>query len=60
MALRKIALRHRLFGVCEGHACREIHLLHLSDATSHEEHFINKVRRCVPAGIQVDAACRGK
>lgn len=41
-------------------ACREIHLLHLSDATSHEEHFINKVRRCVPAGIQVDAACRGK
>lgn len=23
MALRKIALMHRLFGVCEGHACRE-------------------------------------
>lgn len=41
-------------------ACREIHLLHLSDATSHEGHFINKVSRCVPAGIQVTAACRGK
>lgn len=23
MAMRKIALMHRLFGVCEGHACRE-------------------------------------
>ena len=23
MDLRKIALMHRLFGVCEGHACRE-------------------------------------
>lgn len=23
MALRKIALMHRIFGVCEGHACRE-------------------------------------
>ena len=23
MALRKIALMHRLFGVCDGHACRE-------------------------------------
>ena len=21
--MRKIALMHRLFGVCEGHACRE-------------------------------------
>lgn len=41
-------------------ACREIHLLHLSDATSHEGHFVNKVSRCVPAGIQVTAACRGK
>lgn len=39
-------------------ACREIHLLHLSDATSHEGHFINKVRRCVPPGICIDAACR--
>jgi len=39
--------------------CREIHLLHLSNATSHEGHFINKVRRVVPPGIQVTAACRG-
>lgn len=23
MALRKIALMHRLFGVCEGHTCRD-------------------------------------
>lgn len=23
MALRKIALMHRLFGVCDGHACRD-------------------------------------
>lgn len=36
--------------------CREIHLLHLSDATSHEGHFINKVRRSVPQGIAVTAA----
>ena len=35
--------------------CREIHLLHLSDATSHEGHFINKVARAVPPGIQVTA-----
>lgn len=40
--------------------CREIHLLHLSDATSHEGHFINKVSHCVRPGIQVTAACRGK
>ena len=39
--------------------CREIWLLHLSDATSHEGRFLNKVRRCVPPGIQVRAACRG-
>lgn len=37
--------------------CREIHLLHLSDATSHEGHFINKVMRAVPPGINV-TACR--
>ena len=36
-------------------ACREIHLLHLSDATSHEGHFINKVTRAVPDGITVTA-----
>ena len=41
-------------------ACREIHLLHLSDATSHEGHFVNKVSRCVPPGIKVTAACRSK
>lgn len=37
--------------------CREIHLLHLSDATSHEGHFINKVTKAVPDGIVV-RACR--
>ena len=36
-------------------ACREIYLLHLSDATSHEGHFINKVSRAVPPHIQVTA-----
>lgn len=36
--------------------CREIHLLHLSDATSHEGHFINKVKRAVPPGIHVTAS----
>lgn len=39
--------------------CREIHLLHLSSATSHEGHFINKVSRIVPPGVAVTAACRG-
>ena len=38
--------------------CREIYLLHLSDATSHEGHFINKVTRVVPNGIQVTACGR--
>ena len=37
--------------------CREIHLLHLSDATSHEGHFMNKVARAVPNGIEI-TACR--
>lgn len=36
-------------------ACREIYLLHLSDATSHEGHFINKVRRAVPPHVKVVA-----
>ena len=36
--------------------CREIHLLHLSDATSHEGHFINKVARAVPRGIEITAS----
>lgn len=34
---------------------REVHLLHLSDATSHEGHFINKVTRAVPPGVRVTA-----
>ena len=37
--------------------CREIWLLHLSDATSHEGHFINKVKRAVPTHVKVNA-CR--
>lgn len=36
-------------------ACREIHLLHLSDATSREAEFISKVERKVPRGIKVKA-----
>ena len=36
--------------------CREIYLLHLSDAMSNEGRFLYQVRRCVPPGIQV-AAC---
>ena len=35
--------------------CREIHLLHLSEAVSHEGHFINKVARAVPPGIEITA-----
>ena len=35
--------------------CREIHLLHLSDAISHEGHFMNKVARAVPNGIEITA-----
>lgn len=35
--------------------CREIHLLHLSDATSREAEFIAKVERRVPRGIKVKA-----
>lgn len=36
-------------------ACREIYLLHLSDGTSHEGHFINKVLRAVPPDIKITA-----
>ncbi len=36
-------------------ACREIHLLHLSDATSREAEFIAKVARNVPKGIKIKA-----
>lgn len=39
-------------------SCREIYLLHLSDATSHEWHFINKVQRAVPGYIKVTACAR--
>lgn len=35
--------------------CREIHLLHLSDATSREEEFIRKVTWAVPKGIKITA-----
>lgn len=35
--------------------CREIHLLHLSDATSREAEFISKVKREVPKEIIVTA-----
>lgn len=38
--------------------CREIWLMHLSDATSHEDFFINKVRHVVPAHVQVRACGR--
>ena len=38
--------------------CREIHLMHLSDATSHEGHFINKVARTAGPKIRVEAARR--
>ena len=37
--------------------CREIYLLHLSDAMSDEGRFLYQVRRCVPPRIQV-AACQ--
>lgn len=48
------ALCHYL-GSLDLSVCREIYLLHLSDATSHEGHFINKVCRAVPAGVRVTA-----
>lgn len=38
--------------------CRELYLLHLSDATSHEGHFINKVARAVPRHVNVLACPR--
>lgn len=38
--------------------CREIYLLHLSDATSREWSFINKVRRVVPRWVNVTACPR--
>lgn len=38
--------------------CREIYLLHLSAATSHEGQFINKVRRAVPWYVTVSVCPR--
>lgn len=35
--------------------CREIHLLHLSDAMSREWYFIKKVTEAVPPGIEITA-----
>lgn len=35
--------------------CREIYLLHLSDATSHEGNFVYRVRKVVPPNIEVIA-----
>ena len=35
--------------------CREVYLLHLSDAMSREEEFIAKVKRAIPSGISVIA-----
>lgn len=37
--------------------CREIYLLHLSDAMSDEGRFLYRVRSCLPPGIRV-AACQ--
>lgn len=39
--------------------CHSIYLLHLSDATSHEGHFINKVKRAVPPWCEVVACGKG-
>lgn len=36
--------------------CREIYLLHLSDAMSNEGRFIYRVRNCVPPSVQVIAS----
>lgn len=39
-------------------ACREIHLLHLSDAMSHEGKFLRKVIASVPSGIEVRSCAK--
>lgn len=39
-------------------ACREIHLLHLSDAMSHEDKFLRKVIASVPRGIEVRSCAK--
>ena len=38
--------------------CREIHLLHLSDAMSRESEFISRVRRVVPPQIEIKASAK--
>ena len=38
--------------------CREVWLLHLSDATSHEGQFIHRVQRVTPTCTRVAAATR--
>lgn len=38
--------------------CREIHLLHLSDAMSRESEFISRVRRVVPSQIEIKASAK--
>ena len=40
-------------------ACRELWLLHLSDASSHEGRFVDLVERAVGSGVHVRAAPRG-
>lgn len=39
-------------------SCREIHLLHLSDAMSHEDKFLRKVIASVPSGIEVRSCAK--
>ena len=38
--------------------CREIHLLHLSDAMSREEKFLRKVKETVPKGLDVRSCAK--
>ena len=38
--------------------CREIHLLHLSDAMSREDKFLRKVKETVPKGIDVRSCAK--
>lgn len=39
--------------------CREIHLLHLSDSTSHEVNFERKVKEVVPKHIKISVCSKG-
>lgn len=40
-------------------ACRELWMLHLSDACSDEKRFVRAVKRCVPAHVAVAACPKG-